>query len=79
MNGPPLRQCFVVRMLAFALCVPICGTAFAAFSGGGWRAAALGGLFGLLLAAMRSYMPLLDWLFPPDNREKERANDEPPQ
>jgi hypothetical protein len=57
-------------MLAAALFVLVVGTAFAALSGGDWRMAALGGLVGLLLAAMNHHMPLIDWLYPPGDKEK---------
>jgi hypothetical protein len=62
-------------MLALALCVLICGSLFALFSGGDWQAA-LGGLFGVLLAAMNSHMPLKDWIYPKDDEKQQDEGEE---
>lgn len=64
-----------MKPLRIALCVLIVGTAFAVFGGGDWRAACLGGLFGLLLAAMNETMPLIDWLYPKDENHKPDPDD----
>lgn len=61
-------------MFVFAILILISATAFAVFRGGDWQAAALGGLFGSLLAAMNHHMPLLDWLYPPGD-EKQQQDD----
>jgi hypothetical protein len=44
------------------------------FSGGDWRAAALGGFFGVLLGALNYHLPLLDWLYPPGDKEKDQTD-----
>jgi hypothetical protein len=59
-------------MLAFALFVLVFATVFAVFSGRDCRAAALGGLLGVLLGALNHHRPLLDWLYPKDDKEKEQ-------
>lgn len=55
-----------MKVLLFAL---VFGTLFSLFSGGDWRVAALGGLCGVLVAAFQQHMPLIDWLYPRDNKE----------
>jgi hypothetical protein len=55
-------------MLAIALFVLL--FAAAAALSGGRRAAALGGVLGVLLDAMNYHTPLLDWLYPPDEKEQ---------
>jgi hypothetical protein len=45
------------------------------FGGGDWRAACLGGLLGLLLAAMNETMPFIDWLYPKDEDDKPDPDD----
>jgi len=54
-----------MKPLRIVLCALIVGTAFAC----------LGGLFGLLLAAMNETMPLLDWLYPKDENHKPDSDD----
>jgi len=66
LGGAQTRIQFV---LAIALFVLIFGTVFAAFSGGDWRAA-LGGFVGVLMGAMNYHMPLLDWLYPPGDKQQ---------
>ena len=62
-----------MKAFRFAVIVLVVGVAFAVFSDGNWERVALGGLFGALLAAMNETMPLLDWLFPKDDRDEPSA------
>src|SRR5262245_14116026 len=54
----------VMQALRIAIGAIVVGTAFCLLNDWSWRAACLGALFGLLLAAMAETMPLVDWIYP---------------
>ena len=57
-----------MKRLLLPFCLLVVGVTVALVRGNGWESAALAGLFACLVGAMLETMPLIDWLYPKDEK-----------
>ncbi|VTU02435.1 unnamed protein product [Gemmataceae bacterium] len=57
-----------MKPFRFAVCASVVAIVAVLVRGDDWRTVAISAVFGLLVAAMLETMPLIDWLYPKDDK-----------